>query len=86
MATDGSFYWNELMTRDAEAAKKFYGGLFGWSASDAPMGPDAFYTMFQLRVRNVGAAYALMPDQIQARSLSISANTVNSLRTALLKM
>jgi predicted enzyme related to lactoylglutathione lyase len=27
------------------------------------MGPDNFYTMFQLRGRNVGAAYTLMPDQ-----------------------
>src|SRR5262249_22750811 len=41
----------------------FYGGLFGWTASDSPMGPDAFYTMFQLRGRNVGAAYKLGPDQ-----------------------
>ena len=30
MATNGSFYWNELMTRDAEAAKKFYGATLGW--------------------------------------------------------
>jgi predicted enzyme related to lactoylglutathione lyase len=29
------------------------------------MGPDAFYTMFQLRGKNVGAAYAMMPDQLQ---------------------
>ncbi len=26
----GSFYWNELMTRDAEKAKKFYGDCIGW--------------------------------------------------------
>ncbi len=25
MWSHGSFYWNELMTRDVEAAKKFYG-------------------------------------------------------------
>jgi predicted enzyme related to lactoylglutathione lyase len=31
MATNGSFYWNELMTRDAEAAKKFYGAALGWT-------------------------------------------------------
>ena len=31
MATNGSFYWNELMTRDAEAAKKFYGATLGWT-------------------------------------------------------
>ena len=27
----GSFYWNELMTRDPEAAKKFYGETLGWT-------------------------------------------------------
>ena len=31
MATNGSFYWNELMTRDAEAAKRFYGATLGWT-------------------------------------------------------
>lgn len=25
-----SFCWNELLTRDADAAQEFYGGLFGW--------------------------------------------------------
>jgi predicted enzyme related to lactoylglutathione lyase len=31
MWTNGSFYWNELMTRDAEKAKKFYGETLGWT-------------------------------------------------------
>jgi predicted enzyme related to lactoylglutathione lyase len=31
MWQNGSFYWNELMTRDAEAAKKFYGSTLGWT-------------------------------------------------------
>lgn len=53
----GSFCWFELATSDQNGAKKFYGGLFGWTATDAPMGPDAFYTMFHLRGKNVGAAY-----------------------------
>lgn len=64
-AKPGSFCWFELATSDQTAAKKFYGGLFGWTDNDNPMGPDAFYTTFQLRGRKVGAAYALMPDQVQ---------------------
>jgi predicted enzyme related to lactoylglutathione lyase len=63
-AKPGSFCWFELATSDQKAAKNFYCALFGWTANDAPMGPDAFYTMFQLRGRSVGAAYALMPDQV----------------------
>jgi predicted enzyme related to lactoylglutathione lyase len=62
-AKPGSFCWFELATSDQAAAKKFYGGLFGWTANDSPMGPGSFYTIFQLRGRNVGAAYTLMPDQ-----------------------
>ena len=27
----GSFCWNELATTDAEACKKFYSELFGWT-------------------------------------------------------
>lgn len=31
MTTPGAFSWIELLTTDTEAAKKFYGGLFGWT-------------------------------------------------------
>lgn len=62
----GSFCWFELATTDQTAAKQFYGNLFGWTATDAPMGPDACYTTFFLNGRKVGATYTLMPDQVQA--------------------
>lgn len=32
----GSFSWNELATRDMEAATGFYGELFGWSWQEVP--------------------------------------------------
>jgi predicted enzyme related to lactoylglutathione lyase len=31
----GKVVWNDLITEDAEAARRFYGGLFGWSFQDA---------------------------------------------------
>ena len=62
----GTFCWADLGTPDAAAAKRFYTALFGWTAEDRPMGPDAFYTMFTLdgarsprstsRSRRTGAA------------------------------
>ena len=64
-AKPGNFCWFELATSDQAAAKKFYGGLFGWTANDNPMPPHGYYTMFQLQGKNVGAAYTLMPDQTQ---------------------
>ena len=33
----GTFYWNELMTRDVERAKKFYADTIGWSFDGMPM-------------------------------------------------
>ena len=37
-AAAGTFCWIELGTTDVVAAKKFYGGLFGWNLTDVPMG------------------------------------------------
>ncbi|MDP2620152.1 MAG: VOC family protein [Hyphomicrobiales bacterium] len=37
MADHGHFYWNELMTRDVEGAKEFYGKTIGWSFQGMPM-------------------------------------------------
>ncbi|MGA3023855.1 MAG: VOC family protein [Bryobacteraceae bacterium] len=55
----GSFCWMELATTDQNAAKAFYTSLFGWTASDSPMAPGEFYTMFRLEDRDVGAGYTM---------------------------
>jgi predicted enzyme related to lactoylglutathione lyase len=55
----GAFCWIELGTTDQNAAKEFYGKLFGWTFVDQPMGPGEIYTTFRLRGREVGAAYTL---------------------------
>jgi predicted enzyme related to lactoylglutathione lyase len=64
----GSFTWAELATSDPKAAKSFYDSLFGWNYVDTPMGPgpDDIYTRFQLRGKDVGAAYKLMKEQREA--------------------
>ena len=59
----GSFCWIELGTTDAKAAKAFYGGLFGWTFQDDPMGPDAFYTTTKLRGKEVGGLYPYDSEQ-----------------------
>lgn len=49
----GTVTWADLQTPDLDAARAFYGGLFGWSfvgGDDANLG---FYTMAQLGGRNV---------------------------------
>ena len=59
----GTFCWIELATTDQNAAKQFYGSLFGWSADDLPMAPGEFYSMFKLAGHDAGAAYTLRPEQ-----------------------
>lgn len=59
----GMFCWIELATSDQAGAKQFYTSLFGWSADDSPMGPDASYTMFRLNGKDIGGGYTLMADQ-----------------------
>ena len=55
----------ELGTTDQDVAKKFYGGLFGWTFDDMPMGPDGVYTMFKLDGKVAAAGYTLMPEMRQ---------------------
>jgi len=59
----GSFCWIELHTSDQNAAKKFYGSLFGWTPQDMPMGPNDFYTIFKLQGRDAAAGCTLRPDE-----------------------
>ena len=60
----GTFCWPELATTDHTAAKKFYSALFGWTANDMPMGPDAgSYTIFQKRGKDCAGMYTIRPDQ-----------------------
>ena len=32
----GKVIWNDLITEDLASARRFYGGLFGWTFEDAP--------------------------------------------------
>ncbi|MGD8857330.1 MAG: VOC family protein [Chloroflexota bacterium] len=50
---DGVFSWIDLGTTDPEAAKVFYGGLFGWSFLDMPTDSGTIYSMAQLEGYNV---------------------------------
>lgn len=60
----GTFSWAELASTDADAAKEFYGKLFGWSYEDVPAGDDGVYTMASA---DGGFAAALMQADGPAR-------------------
>lgn len=47
MAGHGTFYWNELNTRDAETAKAFYGALVGWTFDEMTMAEGSYWVAMQ---------------------------------------
>jgi predicted enzyme related to lactoylglutathione lyase len=60
--TPGTFCWTDLTTTDQEAAKAFYGGLFGWEAEDMPVGDGVYYSMQRVDGKDVAA---ISPQQQQ---------------------
>ncbi len=60
----GQFSWVDLMASDAEAAARFYGDLFGWTAAPNPNDEGGLYLMFRLGDVDV-AGLAEMPDEMK---------------------
>jgi hypothetical protein len=58
MTTHGNFHWNELVTRDVEKAKKFYGGAIGWTFDGMPM-PDGTYWVAKMGDKPVGGLFPI---------------------------
>ncbi len=57
----GSFAWNELITRDVEAAKRFYEPLFGWKIAPAE-GAEGGYQEIQVGGRINGGILPWQPE------------------------
>jgi predicted enzyme related to lactoylglutathione lyase len=66
--TPGTFCWTDLSTSDQDAAKGFYGGLFGWEPDDLPVGDGVSYSMMRLAGKDVAA---ISPQQQQQREAGI---------------
>jgi predicted enzyme related to lactoylglutathione lyase len=62
----GTFSWAELATTDQKSGVAFYRDLFGWGINEQPIGPEETYTMFQLRGKEVAAAYTMRPEERQS--------------------
>ncbi|RAG83455.1 VOC family protein [Streptacidiphilus pinicola] len=59
----GAPCWAQLSARDSEAAQKFYGQLFGWTAETDPDPQYGGYTTFSLGGRPAAAVAPLMNPQ-----------------------
>jgi uncharacterized protein len=62
----GTFSWVDLATTDPDAAKSFYGALFGWEAEDLPIPDDGYYSMQRVGGKDVAAIAAQPQAQREA--------------------
>jgi uncharacterized protein len=58
----GTFCWIELAAHDANAARRFYTELFGWTVNEVPMGDSGFYYILEKNGKAAAALYEMMPD------------------------
>ncbi len=61
-----TYAWNELMTTDVNAAKTFYGAVFGWAAETEGEGASA-YVIWKLHDQMIGGM-TTKPDTVPAEA------------------
>ncbi len=75
----GTFCWHELMTTDVEAAKRWYGGLFGWGAKGGEVasshGP---YVEWTLAGQSIGGLMACPPGAPVGWSIYVLVESVDA--------
>ena len=79
--TPGSFSWTDLTTTDPDAAKTFYGQLFGWQAQDIPVGDDMVYSIMQIDGKST-AAIGPQPQQQRDAGVPPSWNSYVTVESA----
>src|SRR3954454_2746898 len=62
----GTISWSDLATTDQDAAKEFYGGLFGWEYDEQPIDDDTTYSMGKLGDRVAAAISAQQSSETAA--------------------
>jgi hypothetical protein len=58
--TPGAFCWSELITSDVEAAKTFYGEIFGWQFKEGTVG-NSDYTVIEVAGKEMGGISPVPP-------------------------
>jgi uncharacterized protein len=64
-SSHGRFHWNELMTRNVEAAKKFYADTLGWSFDAMPMPGGGTYWLATIDGEPVGGIFDISGAEYQ---------------------
>lgn len=82
----GAPCWTEVNSRDPEAAKRFYGAVFGWGTTDHDMGDEGIYTLWTVGEAGVAGLMDMrgrVPDEVPPSWLAYFAveDTDASLKT-----
>jgi predicted enzyme related to lactoylglutathione lyase len=64
MWSHGSFYWNELLSRDVERDKKFYADTLGWAFDGMPM-EQGTYWVAKVGEKMVGGIFDISTPQFE---------------------
>ncbi len=59
MTAHGTFHWNELLSRDPDASKKFYSDTIGWSWQPTPLPDGSTYWLAMLGDKGVAGLYPI---------------------------
>jgi predicted enzyme related to lactoylglutathione lyase len=59
---DATMTWNELMTRDVDAAARFYGSIFDFEFENLPETADGSYKLLKVGGRVVGGIWTMTDD------------------------
>ncbi len=68
----GALCWNELNTRDPDAARAFYGAIFGWEPNEHDMGDMGTYVEWKQGEDSMGGMLDMrgrVPDEVPAHWL-----------------
>ena len=65
MTAHGHFHWNELMTRDAEKAKDFYGKTLGWTYHEMNMMEGMSYWVCMDGEQPIGGIFTMNGPQFE---------------------
>ncbi|HEX2568630.1 MAG TPA: VOC family protein [Polyangia bacterium] len=78
MSTHGTFVWHELMTKNPDAALKFYSELFGWKYKTGDMGPMKYHEIM-VGDRPIGGITGTMaPEQPSAWNAYVTVPNVDA--------
>jgi predicted enzyme related to lactoylglutathione lyase len=57
--------WHDLLTHDAEAAREFYGDLFGWSFDGSETAPGRYWDITR-EGEIIGSVFSVDPDEVDS--------------------